>query len=251
MGLRDLADGLSKFGRRVVGVQAHGLNAGETPDTTIAAMAARDVAEIQERQPSGPYTLVGYSFGARIAYETAFQLEQRGEVVDNLFLIAPGSPTLTQRAISPSVQSPTFDNPDYVSVLLSVFTRQLGGPELVQCLQRVGDSERFKEFAKKLVSNVPPTVVERIVEVSMACLNMTYRPNELSGHNVQAPITVLKAAGDDKAFIEDKSFMPAYTPNYQELPCDHYRLLTPYGVDMLTCHIISQIEFINQLDIAA
>ncbi|WP_338494654.1 thioesterase domain-containing protein [Streptomyces sp. SJL17-4] len=55
-------------------------------------MAAADVEAIRRRQPAGPYTLWGYSFGARVAFESAHLLEAAGEQVENLFLIAPGSP---------------------------------------------------------------------------------------------------------------------------------------------------------------
>lgn len=248
MCLRALARELSQTGRAIMGVQAYGLNPQERSDDEICAMAARDVAEIRRHRPSGPYTLIGYSFGARIAYETAYQLEAAGEIVDNLFLIAPGSPRLRQNQAAMVDRRASFDNPEYVSVLISVFTRQLGGPELVECLDTVEGREEFKEFAKHLAGDVPLAVVERITEVAIACFNTTYRPHELTGHNVQAPITVLKAAGDDPSFIEDESVLSEFSPNYLELPCDHYRLLFPDGVDMLCRHIISQLDFLSRID---
>ncbi len=42
-----------------------------------------------EIQPSGPYQLGGYSFGAVIAFEIARVLSHRGEVVDTLFMLDP------------------------------------------------------------------------------------------------------------------------------------------------------------------
>ena len=94
MNLRLLA---SKMGgdQPFFGVQAHGINPGETPYATIKEMAAEDIKAIKRQQPTGPYTLWGYSFGARVAFETAYQLEQAGEQVDHLFLIAPGSVSYT------------------------------------------------------------------------------------------------------------------------------------------------------------
>lgn len=50
--------------------------------------AAREVAAtIRQVQPSGPYRLAGYSFGALVALETAQQLRAAGQTVDALFLI--------------------------------------------------------------------------------------------------------------------------------------------------------------------
>lgn len=65
----------ANLGRPVTGVQAHGINPGEVPYGTIREMAMADVSEIRRVQPSGPYTLWGYSFGARVAFEAAWQLE--------------------------------------------------------------------------------------------------------------------------------------------------------------------------------
>ena len=251
MSLRGLAGELSQTGRAIIGVQAYGLNPQERSDEEIRAMATRDIAEIRRQQLSGPYTLIGYSFGARIAYETAYQLEAAGEIVDNLFLVAPGNPTLRRNRAARIDRRASFDNPEYVSVLISVFTRRLGGSELVECLDTVEGREEFNEFAKHLAGDVPSAVVERITEVAISCLNTTYRPHELAGHNVEAPITVLKAAGDDPSFIEDVSIVPTFSPNYLELPCDHYRLLMPDGVDMLGRHIISQLDFLSRFDRAA
>jgi fatty acid synthase len=42
---------------------------------------------MQTIQPSGPYRLCGYSFGACVAMEMAAQVEQHGEVVSELLLL--------------------------------------------------------------------------------------------------------------------------------------------------------------------
>ena len=49
-----------------------------------------DLQHIKKVQSKGPYTIVGYSFGAAVAYEMSVQLEANGEKV-NLFLL-DGSP---------------------------------------------------------------------------------------------------------------------------------------------------------------
>ncbi|MEK8168843.1 thioesterase domain-containing protein [Streptomyces sp. M19] len=104
MNLRVLAESAGG-GRPFYGVQAHGINPGEEIYPTIEEMAARDVEEIRRVQPEGPYTLWGYSFGARVAFEAAYQLERAGQRVEHLFLIAPGSPRV--EGASGGVRSPT------------------------------------------------------------------------------------------------------------------------------------------------
>jgi phthiocerol/phenolphthiocerol synthesis type-I polyketide synthase E len=49
---------------------------------SVAALAARHAEAVLRTQPSGPYTLGGWSFGAVLAHETARLLTERGERVD-------------------------------------------------------------------------------------------------------------------------------------------------------------------------
>jgi thioesterase domain-containing protein/acyl carrier protein len=63
------------------GLQVAGLYGDIAPDLSIGAMADRYIAEITDVQPHGPYVLLGYCFGALVAYEMADRLQQRGERV--------------------------------------------------------------------------------------------------------------------------------------------------------------------------
>lgn len=71
----------------IVGIQGHGLYEGQQALDSIAEMARCYVEAIQERQPQGPYHLVGYSMGGLIAYEMAQQLRQAGKPVGLLALL--------------------------------------------------------------------------------------------------------------------------------------------------------------------
>ena len=62
-------------------------DAEERPIVTIARIAELMVSAIRQVQPSGPYRLGGYSFGALVALEMAQQLRAGGDVVEALFLI--------------------------------------------------------------------------------------------------------------------------------------------------------------------
>lgn len=68
---------------RAVGVQ-------RTPDIpvrSIEEMAAIYLQKLREVQPKGPYHVVGYSFGATVAFEIAVQLEAAGAQVGSLTLL--------------------------------------------------------------------------------------------------------------------------------------------------------------------
>ncbi len=65
----------------VIGVRARGAVRGETPHTSIEAMAADYLREIKKRQPNGPYYLCGYSSGGLAAFEIARRLSEAGDEV--------------------------------------------------------------------------------------------------------------------------------------------------------------------------
>ncbi|CAK7562716.1 MAG: Type I Iterative PKS [Sporothrix epigloea] len=59
----------------------------------IHGISAKFLTEIKRRQPSGPYSLAGWSAGGVIAYEMANQLIKAGEIVENIVLIDAPSPS--------------------------------------------------------------------------------------------------------------------------------------------------------------
>jgi thioesterase domain-containing protein len=60
---------------------------GERALNTIPAIAAQHIAWIKSIQPSGPYRLLGHSFGAYVTYEMVKQLEQQEEEVAFAWLL--------------------------------------------------------------------------------------------------------------------------------------------------------------------
>ncbi|MCR6480882.1 amino acid adenylation domain-containing protein [Variovorax sp. ZS18.2.2] len=71
----------------VFGIQASGLEAGETLASSVEAMASRYKSAIRAVQPHGPYRVLGWSFGGLVAYELAAQLESEGEEISLLALL--------------------------------------------------------------------------------------------------------------------------------------------------------------------
>ncbi|MFI9382032.1 amino acid adenylation domain-containing protein [Kutzneria sp. NPDC052558] len=66
------------------GLQAQGITRQAVLPSDIGSMAADYLAHIQKVQPSGPYRLLGWSFGGVVAQEIAVQLQERGEEVELL-----------------------------------------------------------------------------------------------------------------------------------------------------------------------
>lgn len=72
-GVVDVLRGVARGVRGAVyGLQA----AGVAPRADMAALARHYVAHVRALQPGAPYTLLGYSFGAGVAFEMALQLEE-------------------------------------------------------------------------------------------------------------------------------------------------------------------------------
>ncbi|MEM8736868.1 MAG: AMP-binding protein [Planctomycetota bacterium] len=87
----------------VYGIQFPGVNAHETILDEVAPLAAELIRRMQTVQPPdhGPYRLLGYSFGAVVAYDMARQLHDAGQTVDYLGILdcqAPQTKTSLPRA---------------------------------------------------------------------------------------------------------------------------------------------------------
>ncbi len=224
-------------GRAFYGVQAQGINDGETPHPTVAAMAAADIGEIRRVQPEGPYTLWGYSFGARVAFEAAWQLERSGAEVARLLLICPGNPRVRAAGAERHGRTASYRNPAYVTILLSVFTGSVDGPERDACLEQAHDEDTFVAFVHRLLPGVGEQVIRRITRIVAQTYAFDYTFHELAERRIAAPVTVFKAAGDDYSFIEGRSGYSAAPPAVVDLVGDHYGVLTPHGVGELAAAI--------------
>ncbi|NGY63252.1 amino acid adenylation domain-containing protein [Lentzea sp. NEAU-D13] len=228
MNLRQLA---ARAGRPFYGVQAHGVNAGETAYPSIGEMAARDLELIRRKQPRGPYTLWGYSFGARVAFEATHQLERDGERVEQLFLIAPGNP----RA-GGTDRTPSWRSRGYVTILFSVFAGLVSGDLLEECLRATRDEATFTAFVSARL-DLDPELVRRIARVVHRTYRFDHTDRELATRAIAAPVTVFRAAGDQPSFIERPAVRAQVS--FVDVPADHYGMLRLPLVDSLVDHIRS------------
>ena len=217
------------------GVQIRGLNAGEETAATIPEMAADDLAEIRELQPRGPYRLWGYSFGARPAFEAAWHLEQLGERVEHLFLICPGNPRIP--GDDRFGRQASFDNPTYVAILFSVFAGTTTGPELQRCLDEVRDEDDFTAFVAAMQPSLSEPMIRRITRIVARTYEFEHGPRELAERRLAAPVTVFKAAGDDRSSLEDHPGLSGEAPDIVHLDADHYGALREPGVAELASAI--------------
>ncbi|EOS96351.1 amino acid adenylation domain-containing protein [Erwinia tracheiphila] len=232
LNLRELAEKLPDQ-RAFFGIQSLGINEGETPLATITHMAQEDIAQIKTVQPDGPYTLWGYSFGARVAFEAAAQLEAQGETVEALCLLAPGAPITQIEREQRYSHWVTFDNPVFVAILFSVFAHQIGGELLERCLAKCKTREAFIAFICQRFPLLHVDVVARIIHIVETTYNFSYTFDELKDRQISAPITIVKALGDNYSFLDNAPVFSKQKPALIELDTDHFRLLKPDGINEL------------------
>ncbi|MHC5907184.1 amino acid adenylation domain-containing protein [Streptomyces sp. S6] len=224
MNLRPLAAALGTE-RPVYGIQAHGINPGEAPYDDVAAMAAADVAALREIQPHGPYLLCGYSFGARVAFEAARRLEEQGERVEHLFLVAPGMPKLRPEDAAGASGRADFTDRAFLALLFSVFAGTLTGPRLEQCLDTVTDEDGFVAFVTTHFPGLGGGLVRAVTDIVRRTYSLTYDFEELRGRRLRTPVTLVKAADDNYSFIEGEAGWSASPPAVRPLRAGHYELL--------------------------
>jgi phthiocerol/phenolphthiocerol synthesis type-I polyketide synthase E len=85
------------IGRPVWGIQAHGNEGIEPPDSTIEQMAHRYLEAVRRVQRAGPYLIGGYSGGGIIALEMARQAAEVGDHVDLVVLFDTYRPRFANR----------------------------------------------------------------------------------------------------------------------------------------------------------
>ncbi|UAA38140.1 amino acid adenylation domain-containing protein [Paraneptunicella aestuarii] len=241
MNLRRLAE-LMEPKRGFYGVQSKGINAGEAPYATIQDMAAEDIVEIKRIQPEGPYTLWGYSFGSRVAFETAHQMEQAGDEIESLYLIAPGSPKIYSELEEQNEGEADFDNPVFVTILFSVFAHNIHSPMLKPCLEQTVDEASFVNFICSRFRHLEPLLVRRIVNIVTQTYDFKYSFEELHERKIKAPIRIFKASGDNYSFIENAASFSVTPPQTIHLQSDHYELLKEKGSKELADAIWDEIN---------
>jgi thioesterase domain-containing protein/acyl carrier protein len=114
---RDLARHLPSD-QPMYGLQSRGLDGVSRINTRIEDMARDYVAEIRKSHPRGPYAICGWSFGGKVAFEMARQLEQDGQAVALLALFDTHTSGACAQGSGTSLLRLASRVPTYVRTLL-------------------------------------------------------------------------------------------------------------------------------------
>jgi enterobactin synthetase component F/nonribosomal peptide synthetase DhbF len=149
-------------------------------------MAADYLDHVSSVQPTGPYRLLGWSFGGVVAHEMAVQLEESGESVETLALLDayPAGANLADATASAEAAPVSVAGRDVLSMLLEFFGYD---PSL-----RAGDSltyPRFMEITRAQEGRLASFNEQRIAAVARTFTNNArvaglHEPRPFGGNTV-------------------------------------------------------------------
>lgn len=130
----------------------------DTPLDSISELAKFYIDHIKTVKPKGPYVIVGYSFGACVAFEMGIQLESNGENV-RLFLI-DGSPTYvamhTGKARVQKIRGNTVAEQSEALVYFILQFKEVDQQQIVKELMALKNWEDRLVKATEILQNVTP-----------------------------------------------------------------------------------------------
>lgn len=236
LNLRLLADNLSHT-RPFYGIQAYGINEDEIPYDSLKEMVAADISEIRKIQGTGPYHLWGYSFGTNLAYEAAFQLEQLGEEVKQLVLLAPGM----LKGLRTDDPSDEYSNPQLIALLFTVFARNVNDPDLEDCLEASRDEESFIDFICKKFAIPSRDLVKRICRIVIKSRKISRVRGREMDKVVNAESLMYCARNDELSVFETSPHYFSGALEIVHLDATHFDFLMAPDVEKLAALITQRL----------
>jgi thioesterase domain-containing protein len=162
----------------VYALQPRGLGDGMRPHDTVEAAVEDNISALQAIQASGPYRLLGHSYGGWQAFEMASRLVLAGYQVDSLVVLDTDPPH------SPSQQMEKRTRLDIFLELIRLLEDSAGrslrlGPQELEVLSTGAQVSKLTEAMKAagLLSRGAPTeIVSDMVDVFEANANTRYTP---------------------------------------------------------------------------
>ncbi|HEX6288936.1 MAG TPA: thioesterase domain-containing protein, partial [Herpetosiphonaceae bacterium] len=214
-------------------LQARGVEPGQVPHASIAAMAAEYLTAIRSVQPKGPYRLGGWSFGGVVAFEVAQQLRRQGQEVALVALVDSGPPAPDSAPLDATARR-------------IAFARDLSGLLGVNLAITPADLDALSSILDRARQHgaLPPDLdrdqIERLAAVFDAHLSALqhYAPAPMS-----APVALLEASRPESV-AESWRFWAADL-DAQVVPGTHYTLLRPPHVEAVARWLRGQLDAVE------
>ncbi|XP_043288036.1 fatty acid synthase [Venturia canescens] len=206
----------------------------DVPVESMEGLAEFHVAQMKSLRPKGPYTIVGYSFGACVAFEMALQLEARGERC-TLYLL-DGSPeyiTLQSAAIGKNVID---TGSELMSIgfckALAFFARELN-PDLTfarayNTLKDLKTNDAMMEKMLELLSGTPFEVADLKDAATLFFKKLLVANLYKPASKFRGPITLFKVKENFLSINDDYGLTEICdeTVSVRELDGNHRNILT-------------------------
>jgi thioesterase domain-containing protein len=205
----------------IIGIQQT-LQGEEAEPRSIRDMAKNYADRIQGVYPTGPYNLLGWSFGGAVAHELAIELQRRGYVIARLVVLAP--PPSIDSSVHPlgeqdmleevlrfwRIDIPEQDEPLTYEQVEELF-RERG----------VGEFSRYKQLLDLGLQNIN----------SNQALALAHEPGVFNGD-----VDIFSAVGDegDRSSSPMQSWRPYVTGAINNYPidCAHQEMLSTESLSL-------------------
>ncbi|MFE3181063.1 amino acid adenylation domain-containing protein [Streptomyces violascens] len=201
--------------RPVYGLQARGLDGPDVLPESLREMAADYLDHVRSVQPTGPYHLLGWSFGGVVAHEMAVQLEESGESVETLAILDahPGG-TDVVAAASAEAAPGSLAGRDVLAMLLEFFGYDLS--------PAAGESLTYPRFVE--IARAQGGLLASFDEQRIAALARTFANNaRIAGLHAPRPFggnTVMFTAREHSAEAALGLWRPLIKGALEVLPVD-------------------------------
>ncbi|MGH6980344.1 MAG: alpha/beta fold hydrolase [Stellaceae bacterium] len=215
----------------VYGLQAAGLERGETVAESIGQMAEDYLRAIRAVRPHGPYHLLGWSFGGIVAHAIAAKLRRAGEKVELVALLDSAAP---QRG------GAAPDERTLMAALAQVVSMIGGGIAPEAPIENLDELTRIVRDSGLFPADFSREQTERLLAVygMTVRLPLSHEPERFDGE------VLLFAAGEnsDPARLTESWAPFAGSVTMTVLPCGHEQMTAPEAAQTIATAIKERIR---------
>jgi len=213
--------------RPVYGLQARGYTDLTLMPNSIEAMAADYLEEIRKIQPSGPYNLLGWSFGGYVALEIS-RLASAQSGLDNQLVLLDTYP-LRANVFKPPIQQPDIERLDFPVERKTAYLHR----------DRIREGITFNA-EKSILSSLSTNHIQRMHEVTRHNVSLLkdYKPEKITGN------LMLFVATETPRLPSPEVWLPYVTGqvNVYEVACHHGAMTDPEPMSEIGKVLTSKLE---------
>lgn len=176
------------------GLQAQGLDGETKPIESIEEIACKYVEAILTVQPVGPYFLVGHSFGGRVAFEMAQQLQSQGQSVAQVAILDTYAPI---SEFNPKINFSNWNDTRWICEAAKIVEKLVGenlqvSTEALACFTLEEQINYFKQQLE-MVGFLPAQADIKLVRGLLQVFQVQHQIDYVPHNTFPIPITLFRA----------------------------------------------------------